>query len=41
MVVPRHFLQITPRSYFKLTRCMAIDGQTAVRHEPDTRGPQL
>jgi hypothetical protein len=35
------FLQITPHSYFKLTRCTPIDGQTATRHGPDARGPQL
>jgi hypothetical protein len=39
-VAPRHFLQITPHSYFKLT-CTPIDGQTATRHGPDARGPQL
>jgi hypothetical protein len=35
------FLQITPHSYFKLTRCTPIDGQTAARHGPDAREPQF
>jgi hypothetical protein len=35
------FLQITPHSYFKLIHCTLIDGQTAARHGPDARGPQL
>jgi hypothetical protein len=35
------FLQITTHSYFKLIRYTAIDDQTAARHGPDARGPQL
>jgi hypothetical protein len=31
----------TPHSYFKLIHCTLIDGQTATRHRPDARGPQL
>jgi hypothetical protein len=31
MVVPRHFLQITPHSYLKLTSCTSIDGQTVAQ----------
>jgi hypothetical protein len=35
------FLQINPHNYFKLIHCMSINGQTAVRHGPDARAPQL
>jgi hypothetical protein len=40
-VVQRHFFTNNPHSYFKLIRCTPIDGQTAARHGPDARGPQL